>query len=56
MLMGRGCKSRCVQVGRKSLRRILAKLKDGTSELRVDGLGCQERIESAHNVAQKWKM
>ena len=33
--MGRGCKSRCVQVGRKNLRWIMAKLRGGMAELRV---------------------
>ena len=47
--MGRGSKSRCVQVGRKSLRRILAKLKGGMAELRVEsgrwvGLSKEDRI------------
>ena len=61
-LMGRECKSRCVQVGRKSLRWILAKLRGGTAELRVEsgrwiGLSREESIEFVHNVAQeKWKM
>ena len=36
--MGRGCKSRCVQVGRKSLRQIMVKLRGGTAELRVHGV------------------
>ena len=44
-----GCKSRCVQVGEKGLRRILAKLRGGTAELRVEsgrwvGLKREERI------------
>ena len=47
--MGRGCKSRCVQVGRKSLKRILAKLRGGIAELRVEsgrwvGLSREDRI------------
>ena len=35
-LKRRGCELKCVQVGRKSLRRILAKLRGGTAELRVE--------------------
>ena len=34
--MGRGCKLRCVQVERKSLKKILAKLRGGMAELRVE--------------------
>ena len=48
-LMGRECKSRCVQVGKKSLRWILAKLRGGTAELRIEsgrwvGLAREDRI------------
>ena len=31
----RGCRARCVQMARKELRRIMAKLRGGTAELRV---------------------
>ena len=44
-----GCQSRCVDVGSKRIRRMLAKLRGGTAELRVEtgrwnGLKKEERI------------
>ena len=35
-LMEGGCSARCVQVARKKLRRIMAKLRGGMAELRVE--------------------
>ena len=48
-LMEGGCRTRCVQVARKELRRVMAKLKGGTAELRVEtgrwiGLKREDRI------------
>ena len=48
-LMEGGCEARCLQVRRKGLRRILAKLRGGTAELRVEtgrwvGLEREDRI------------
>ena len=48
-LMEGGCSARCVQVARKELRRIMAKLRGGTAELRVEtgrwiGLKREDRI------------
>ena len=49
VLMGREYKSRCVQIGRESLRWILAKLRGGMVELRIEsdrwvGLAREDRI------------
>ena len=38
-----GCSARCVQVARKELRRIMANLRGGTVELRVE-TGREDRI------------
>ena len=48
-LMEGGCSARCVQVARKELRRIMAKLRGGTAELKIEtgrwiGLKREERI------------
>ena len=48
-LMEGGCDERCMQVARKGFRRILAKLRGGTAELRVEtgrwvGMRREERI------------
>ena len=48
-LMESGCSARCVQVARKELRQIMAKLRGGTAELRVEtgrwiGLKREDRI------------
>ena len=44
-----GCRARCVQVTRKEVRRIIAKLRGGTAELKIEtgkwiGLKREERI------------
>ena len=48
-LMEGGCRARCVQVARKGLRQIVAKLRGGSAELRVEtgrwiGLEIKDRI------------